>query len=152
MSWDDTTDFTGDGPHVLVLDSDSTPNRILDTAKENSVQVDWSFTGDMTTPMLNTLTFTVSVYVDPVGHGDGFKLGSVQVLPGNPLTATIKIPAGTLLSAGPDPIDPTKELSGVYRLTTIISTSSPSIVPGNPPVRWPIEGFRDGPTIEMRTL
>lgn len=142
MSWDDlgTGLLEGTGPDVMVIDSDGNPNHILDTDLENKVQVDWSFSGSFWPGLFETvLAFKVSVYAESIGPGPELRLGSVDVAPGQPLTATISIPAGKLPSAGPTDTDP----SGVYRLTTVISTT----ISG---ARTPVEGFHEGPTVEMR--
>ncbi len=129
--WDDLTPFlVGAGPTATVLDPDGTPNNILDTALGGSVQVDWSFTGTASA-FLPAITFTVSLFADPVGPGANLQLGAVPVTGAGPaFTTTIPV-----TGLAPD----------AYRLTTLI-TAVVTATGGS----LPIAGFVDGPIIQVR--
>lgn len=139
--WDDFAPYlVGDGPTVTVLDPDLNPNNILDSAQGGSVKVDWSFSGVLA-GFVPIVTFTVNVYAESMGPGPEVTVGTQVVSPGAPLTATIAITSGQLPAGG-------ATSSGVYRLTTVITSSI--VFPGVPTIQLPLAAFVDGPTIQMR--
>jgi hypothetical protein len=141
--WDDFGTFlAGVGPTATVLDPDGTPNNILSFAQGGSVQVDWSFSG-AGTPILSALTFTVSLYADPVGPGANTLVGTPSSVLG---TATLPSPPNPPFSySAPIPIVPSSLAVGAYRLTTLITT-----VVTATGASMPIAGFVDGPIIQVR--
>lgn len=137
--WDDLTPYlVGTGPAVIVLDNDQTPNNIINAPLGGSVQVDWSFNGP-SSGILPQLTFTVTVYADPVGPGTNVVAGSATVGPNDPgPNYTVNIPLETGNPAAPNFLAP-----DAYRLTTLITT----VLGG---VSFNIAGFVDGPIIQVR--
>jgi hypothetical protein len=139
MPWDDFAPFlVGSGPTNTVLDPDANPNTILEENLGGSVKVDWGFTG-IATSFLPGTTFTVSVYAESIGGGPEKRVGSPVNVPGaGPLTATVVISPGEL------PADAPPDISGVYKLTTVITHRGCAGAP------TALSAFVDGPVIQMR--
>jgi hypothetical protein len=139
MTWkgaamfDDIPGFLdGTGPTTTVLDSDNTPNNILNATLGGFVVVDWQFAGSLSA-ILGDVEFTVTLVADPVSVDPKLVLGTTSVIDasGN-YSVTFTIAPNSL---NPD----------AYRLTVVI-TSIEFSSGGS----LPIAGFLDGPIIQVR--
>lgn len=121
-------------------------NHVIDPTKAFDVKVDWDLDGLIVPLWITALggNWDVSVYAESLGVGTEAKLGTalVPALPiplDNTYTATVNVPAGSLLEHAPG-----TDRGGIYKLVVAVFLNSNL---GGPP-GFDIIGFSEGPIIQ----
>jgi hypothetical protein len=142
MNFDYPQGISGDLT-TAVLDTDLTPNLVLDKGLAFFVRVSWTPTG----PGVQTLggNWTIKAYAESLGPGPELQIGpslTIPVVPidGHAYSESISVPANTLLAEG----EGAPPASGVYKLVVVVTHTNTL------GTRTEMAGFAEGPVFEIR--